>query len=510
MSNELKKEKIRTGVRLSPMNDTQRTETDIVLPDYCREIKKLLKCSFTPGVHTVSLTGERATAKGTGVLRIMYLGEGDVFDCFEKSIDLPFSVQFKDVPADAVFTVKPRVDFINCRVTGQRKISVSFAVTAVFECYTIKDEEFVCITEEKSVHAKKEKVMGEETCAFEEKIFDMNETVVIDKEHPSAEKTVSCDGVCILESEKFSSGKLLVKGEVRVAVFYLPEKSENSFHKIVHSIPVSQIVDIGEAKEDCRFRTDLELKQLSCVLKPDSSGEGRLLELSMRVSAFVKAIVKNELEVITDCYCTECEAETYYEQADFDCPIREISENLQHKGEIEFSSPVRELMSVRCLDVSENVSYDDEKAKGDCSALLGIIYLDEKGMPCYCEKNLDFEFSYAIAKKCREPYGDFRLCVNSVSASLSGSDKAEVLLDYSVSGKIYCKYEKKILKKLKLLSDKPLKNKGVALTLYFADKDESLWEIARKHNTTVEQIVRENDLKEDRVSKEGMLLIPCI
>lgn len=510
VKNESNKEKIRTGIKLCTLNDTQRIETDVVLPDYCKEIKKLLKCIFIPGVHTVSLSGEKATSKGTGVLRIIYLGEGDVLDAFEKSIDLSSSVQIKDAPSDAVITANQKVDFINCRVTGQRKLSVSFAVTTVFDCHTVRNVEFVSSVEEKSVHTKKDKVTGEEICSFTEKTFDMSETVELKSEHPAAEKIVSCDGVCSLESKKFSSGKLLIKGEVRAEICYIPEKTENRLHKLVHTMPISQIVDTGEEKEECMHNVRLEIGQLSCNLKSDSSGAGRLIELSARVSTFVTAYMKKELEVITDCYCTECETETSYKEAEFNCPVREIKETLQHKGEIEFSSPVKEIVSLRCLETGVNVSCDENKTRGDCSALFGIIYLDENGVPGYCEKNLDFEFSYVIAKKCKEPYAEFLICVNSASASLSSSEKAEIQLDYTVCGKILCRYEKKILKELALLKDKPIKDKGVALTLYFAEKDESLWDIARHHNTTVELIMRENGIKNEKETREGMLLIPCI
>ena len=97
-----------------------------------------------------------------------------------------------------------------------------------------------------------------------------------------------------------------------------------------------------------------------------------------------------------------------------------------------------------------------------------------------------------------------------ISAEKSGRDKVEVTLDCRIKGRIYCKIEKSVLKNLKLCDDKPKKEKGAALSLYFPEKGEKLWDIARRHNTTVELIMLENGLKGEKIPDGEMLLVPCV
>ena len=84
------------------------------------------------------------------------------------------------------------------------------------------------------------------------------------------------------------------------------------------------------------------------------------------------------------------------------------------------------------------------------------------------------------------------------------------MLDYNVNGKIYCCFDKKVLRSLAVCDDKPKKDKGAALTVYFADAGERLWDIAREHCTTVDIIMQENGLKRDIVEEKSMLMISCI
>ncbi len=510
MSSELKKEVIKTGMRLKTVSAEQRIDMDITLPDYCADIKKILRCTIEPGIYSVSTAGERVSAKGTGTVRVLYLAEGDKTDVFEKSVDLSSSVQLRELTPESIVTADCATDFVNCRAVSQRKISISAGVSTIFSLYGFSEDSFVLEDEKGRIQAKKEKLVCEKHIGFSEKTFDLSETVSLAGEHPPVGKIISCSCRFLNQNHKLSSGKLLVKADAVTDICYIPEKSENTFHTLSHSMPISQIVDLRNVEDGAVCNVKLKLCQQLCSVKADSSGSNRLIDAALRVSAFVHAYEKKECEVITDCYCTDFESEEGFEKPRMLCPVREISEARQAKGNIGLSSPVREICFVKCLDISDNIRYSEDSAKAECSALVLIMYIDDKGMPCLAEKNLDFDFSYSIVKKCNEPFGSFEISPVGLSAAVSGGDKLELTLDYFVSGKIYCRYDKKILNKLTVFEDKPKKDGSAALTLYYTDKGESLWDIARSHNTTVRLIMEENGLKTESVKENTMLLIPCV
>ena len=49
-----------------------------------------------------------------------------------------------------------------------------------------------------------------------------------------------------------------------------------------------------------------------------------------------------------------------------------------------------------------------------------------------------------------------------------------------------------------------------ALTLYFCNKGEDLWDIAKKYNTTKEAVCLENSISGDVTEKDDMILIPWV
>ena len=54
----------------------------------------------------------------------------------------------------------------------------------------------------------------------------------------------------------------------------------------------------------------------------------------------------------------------------------------------------------------------------------------------------------------------------------------------------------------------PKKKNDWALTVYFCDGGEHLWDIAEKYNTTVDKIKEENELTQETVADKTILMIP--
>ena len=67
----------------------------------------------------------------------------------------------------------------------------------------------------------------------------------------------------------------------------------------------------------------------------------------------------------------------------------------------------------------------------------------------------------------------------------------------------------RVLKDVKILGENE-NTEDTALTLYFCNKGEEIWDIAKKYNTTKEAIQAENSIASDVTEKEEMILIPWV
>ncbi len=487
----------------------QTLEKEINLPDYCADIKKILKASVESGISSVSLSGERATAKGSATLRVVYLSEKDSCDVFEQSYELSFAADFRGIPEGAVVLCCAKTSYVNCRATGQRKLSLTAGIGAKFTCHGIKKESIVKLPDDGKVEKKETSLSCQQVQGFFEKTFDMGETVVLNKENPPVGKIISSDCRAVFQSSKLASGKLLIKGELNFEVLYFAEKDENTYNLLHHSMPISQIADVSGVGEDVKLDIRLKTGEYKLSVKPDSSGSNRLIEIEARVCAFISAFNMTEKKAITDCFCREYELETVFEKPDVSVVIRSIDESKQTGGSVELPDGAKKVLFVRCCENSESLSFTSDKAELSCSALLGIFYLDSDSHLAYCERNLDYKLPYAIVTRCGEPYGKINVCFDKLTFSMKGGE-CEVMFDLSVRGKVYEPCGESVLKKISLCLDKPKKECETPLTVYFAKEGEDLWDIAVSLSTSVRTIKEENSLEDDKIKTDKMLMISSV
>ena len=101
--------------------------------------------------------------------------------------------------------------------------------------------------------------------------------------------------------------------------------------------------------------------------------------------------------------------------------------------------------------------------------------------------------------------------VASAGYRISGANSIEMRLELRLNAAVCSQIKENIVCEMIPDEQKPkVHDYSCALTLYYADEGESVWEIARRYDTSQEAIRKENDLSGETVEKRGMLLIPAI
>ncbi len=510
MSFEIKKEKLWVKECAEKMKTEQGIETQITLPDYCGEIKKILKCALVPGIHSVSRTGERVSARGNILLRVLYCAENDRIDCYEKNIDLAVSGQMKDIADDTVLTAKAETSYVNCRVSSPRKITVEGSVCVEFNGEKINKKEYPFAVESPYVQVLNQEIENENTICIGEKTFDMAETVSLPSEKPPLGKLLSRNAYVVLDSKKAVSGKLLIKGECVTEIVYCPQDETSALQRFSHSMPLSQIIDIDGIDDDMECNVRCVPSLLTVNSKNGSDDSGRLIDIVLRISAQISGTKKGKAKFISDCYSTDGEIESEYTLTDILCPLTSFEKTETVKSVIDIGAQVKEIYDVRISDVKTQMKGEGDKAKGVCKAVACILYIDEKDEPSYAEKELEFLSEVPLKGTYESVKCDYDAFVKKTEWNSSGKGKAELSLDIIVNVKICSVNSVRILADIKKAEGENKNFRKPALTIYFCDDKEKVWDIAKKYRTTSEAVREENGIEGEEIKGARMLLIPSV
>lgn len=487
----------------------QAVSLEINLPDYCSDIKKILKCTVTAGISNISVSGENVNLSGTAVTRLIYVGENEKIDCFEQTEALSCSTRVNDMPENPVIKATTKTDYINCRALSQRRISVSGNIGVSVYVYRENKKELPCHIDPSHMQCKKEKRTVSDLVCQNEKIFDLSETVALDKEKDDIGKILRSDCIVKLESKKAVADKLLIKGELCCDILYT-DSEKGSLVRVAHSMPISQILSIPGINDQSDIYLSLMPSQFTVSAKNDSAGRCRLLEIAARISAVVRCRQNKDIELIRDCYSTEYEMTGSYKNVQLHSCVYNEQKEISFEETIEFSdSDITDISDMWCSAGECRFISREDRAEGECDFLLHGIYTDSQNNYRYGEKNFSAKLNIPLKEKNDKAECECDAAVTSLVWSKAGGGrikiKGTVLFNCCA---VVCD-EARVLNDIQL-SEKEKEQKYPALCIYYADKGEKLWDIAKHYNTTEALIKDENGIKGDRTEKETMLMVPCV
>jgi hypothetical protein len=236
----------------------------------------------------------------------------------------------------------------------------------------------------------------------------------------------------------------------------------------------------------------------------DPEGREFSVMLYLRGTALLRE--KQDITLLSDLYSTAYE--TSYNAA----PLllteyREILNRRQAVREVlEVGTSPESMLAatVKCGSVS--ISREEEKNTLRTMAEIKVLYLGEGGVPLLAERNVNIVAQTDIPVDCVVKAR--AICLEEVQGSM-GERGIEVRfpVDFMIE------VEKQVKKvcvnhvKLDLESEKDFAN-APSLILKYISKHECGWDVAKKYNTTIRDILAANQLEEEPLPTEKLLLIP--
>ena len=263
--------------------------------------------------------------------------------------------------------------------------------------------------------------------------------------------------------------------------------------------------------EDCGSDIRLEVMGLEVTPKSDSSGELRLLDMNVRVCACVRAYREVEVPVVTDAYSTQYELTVEQRGVDLDQLIEIFNETSRCKNTVSLSgTSVTKVLDLWCADVTANSSFADGMLTVSGTVTVCMLVLDHDAQPNYLERPVDFEYQRALKSDAQKIRCDPTVQVMALDYVLNASDQMEVRIELNITSSVFCSTSLRLITEIRPNEEQIKRSTSAALTIYFSDAGESVWNIARRYNTTMEAIMRENHLESEQVPEKCMLLIPGI
>jgi hypothetical protein len=138
-----------------------------------------------------------------------------------------------------------------------------------------------------------------------------------------------------------------------------------------------------------------------------------------------------------------------------------------------------------------------------------MLLYDINGNAFFSEKPIDFNYSLGLQNLSDEVYTNPQIEVVNCTYTLTGENTVEIRVELKITGGIFEVGKMPMVTDLVRSESKEERHENTAaMVVYYADAGERIWDVARKYNSSVDEIISINELTADVLPFEKALIIP--
>lgn len=488
----------------------QPVDLDISLPDYCPDIQRILKCQVYPRISSRGINGDRLELEGNYTVKVLYLDSGGTcVRCYESNNSFTATIPLRQNVDRAQIIAFTRVEYINCRATSPRRLDIHGAFSVCARVIGQGETEVISNIEGEGVEQKINTLPMNKVVGFSQQQFSIDEVLELGQGKPTADNIVRTDAFAVLQDFKVFANKIMLTGEVCVKLLYGSNEDETTLEVMEYAIPFSQMIDSDGVDDDCVCDVKLSVSGIDVQIKNDYSGDKVFFDVQIRLFASVAAYKKTEISMVTDAYSKKYEMDIDYKQKGID----NLEQIVQDAYVLKTTLPIEDMTVSKIIDIWNEMSTVAATCENGQIVYKGkvnlcVLALNEEQKPVYFERMADFEYAHPFTGLPENAKCSASVMVIGISYRITGSG-IDVKVELKLSANIYSQVNFKVITDVTADETKPrTQDKTAALSIYYADAGETLWDIARQYCTSVDAIKLENNLDGEFVENRGMLLIP--
>ncbi len=483
----------------------QPVECDAMLPDDCPDLVRVLRCVMTPVVTAKRLSGNHLEAEGMARLTVYYVAPGE--ELAKAEFKVPFSrlMEMRGEARSPGVTVTASPGYVNCRGVGQRRLDIRGAVTLTARVIHCRREEAISGGEEPELELKEEQVAAARILGQESREARLEQTLELTYGKPPILRILRWQCCPRVTECRAASGKVSIKGELELRMLYHGTSGE--WEQMTFTVPAAAVAEMEGVEEDSLC--DCRMEVLSLELEPgeDSQGENRCVILTGMVLFTVRAHGEYQAQVCTDCYSTRHPCRFHTRQYPLMRQARPVREPFPVRQTMPLPENTQQVLELWCELNGWNLHPEEGGSVVEGRLTLCMLARAKEGEILYLDQGATFQQKLPLVLSGGQT--DLRLAQDSSDFALTGGS-GELRCQLVLEGMIYLTAEQPVIEELEVDEKKPREGlMAPGLYLYLAQEGESLWEIAKRYNTSIRRIQEENP-EEEQPGKREVLLVPVV
>lgn len=495
-------------------------DDDFIVPDTMSDIAQVILDAGEVQLEPVKMQSERVLIRGKLEFHVLYRKEEGGLQTLGGMIPFEETVNVPELEEKDYVSVSWQLEDLDVGIINSRKLSIKAIVTLEVKAETLFDTEAAVEvgtiqdsgSDEPQIERLKRKLDVAAIALRRKDTYRVKEEITLSGSKPAIDRILWTEMRLAGVSTRPLDGRIRLEGSLLVFVVYEGEGEHAVIQWVEESLPFSGEVEVQGAVESMIPAISVRLVHRGIEEKPDYDGEMRELDVDAVMELDIRLYEEQELELLGDLYATNRELELETGEACFDQILTHNTARCKVAEKIHMDEPQRIL---QICHSTGNVKLDEASVEEGMLVLDGVLevellYLtDDDRQPVQSASELlPFHYEAEVPGITKESVWYLESGVEQLTAVMVGGDNAEIkaviLMDLLVLQPV-CQQVLLGAELMPLDTQKLQQMPGIVG--YLVQAEDSLWKIARRFHTTVDNIMTTNNLTSDQVQPGDCLIL---
>ena len=494
MEIDLNKESVCINKLVCEKKELVFVEEDMIVPDSKPDILNAINLSGNVCIYKKEVLDGKIKIDGCVNTYIMYLPDSgdDNLRGLNANIEFSESIPISDCKEgmDAVICVN--IKDLECKVLNGRKINVRAGLDVKVKIFSNETIDVITgINDNPDIQVLNEQMNINSFVGNSDARVYVKDTFSIN-ENDEITEILKADVKLVDNDIKISYNKILSKCEAEVKIMYLTE--DGRVNSVQGRIPAVGFIDMQNISEDNICDISNEINNI--LIRPNSSEEHSIyVEIEIQTTCI--AYEKKELSLIQDLY-SPC-ANIDFTQKRVTTTTGKVSKNKNFTVTSKINIP--ELIDGNLLDteISTNINKEqitDSKVSYEGEMTVNFVFTNSNNNVNSKISKIPFEFWIENPMQNENVNVDTKISISNSKFDVKANGDVECNIDVDTTSEFSQNASMNIIDNVEVQDSSRHMEDYDSLIIYIVQKGDTLWNIAKRFGSTVEDIARVNGIED--------------
>lgn len=513
---EMQKQEYRILRQKSSAESQITLDEEFNVPDVRPDVGRMIQKKGQVQIRKVNISDDRVMLSGELQFCLLYVADDDDrgISSLEGQLPIEETIRLAGVRDGDKIRLNWDVEDLAIRLIHPRKLNIQAMISFAAN---VQEQQTLLLPlgadggENMSFYMQEKSILG--ICVHRKDTLRLREDIVLPANKQDVERILWQDVQIRGLKLRCGEGEILYKGELFVFLLYAGEDPSSPPEWFEEIIPVSGSLECEKCEADMLPNIEVRLSQSQVTVKPDANGEERMLTAEAVLEADLRLEREQSFSLLMDAYdpTRECTAVRREEEAEY----------LLIKNEAKCRIGDRQSTGEAQGKILQICHSDGMVRVDECHILPGglevegilqvrILYIvSDDDMPFYAmEAVLPFQQMIEVPGIHENVHYELHTDLEQLSTTMADSHEIEIRAMLNCSALVLGKQTLSLVQDIREKPLDPAKIRNLpGIVCCRIQPGDTLWELAKKYYTTVEDIRTLNGLESEPEPGRNVFLV---